>query len=114
VNAKAVAEALRALAAAVEAPSERASQPVVSVAPPALDWHPIKACGLPERTVRLAVRKKEIGAARIGRDLYVDMASVRAFVEARRVDARADDTGGDEVDAAIAAKRLRLVGARGR
>jgi len=112
VNAARLAEALRALADAVEAPSEPASPPVVSVEAPALDWRPIKACGLPQRTVRLAVRMKEIGAARVGRDLFVCMADVRAFVERRRIDAQADDGEGDEVSRAIAAKRLRLVGGR--
>lgn len=112
MNAKAVADALRALAAAFEAPGAPQSQPVVSVEAPALDWRPIKACGLPQRTVRLAVRQKEIGAAHVGRDLFVCMADVRAFVERRRIDAQADDGEGDEVSRAIAAKRLRLVGGR--
>jgi hypothetical protein len=108
VNAAKVAEALRALADAVEAPGD--APPAQIVEAPALDWRPIKTCGLPERTVRLAVRQKEIGAARIGRDLFVDMRDVREFVERRRVDRDANPEDGDEVDRALQAKRLRIVG----
>jgi len=111
VNPKAIAEALRALAAAVEAPEPVAPAPTVEAS--ALDWRPIKACGLPLRTARLAVREREIGASRVGRDLYVDMRDVRAFVERRRVDR--DPGFRDELDVALDKERtLRLVGRSGR
>jgi excisionase family DNA binding protein len=106
-----VAEAFRVIAAAIEAPAEPAA-PALPAEASALGWVPIRSCGLPERTVRRAVREREIGASRIGRDVFVDMRDVRAYVERRRLDAPRPDE--DEVDRAMRAKRLRVVGGRGR
>jgi excisionase family DNA binding protein len=111
MNESKVAEVLCLLAAAIKAPAEPAA-PALPAEAPALDWCPIRSCGLPERTVRRAVREREIGASRVGRDLYICMADVRAYVERRRLDAPRPDE--DEVDRAMRAKRLRVVGGRGR
>jgi excisionase family DNA binding protein len=111
MNETKVAEALCLLAAAIKAPMEPAA-PTLPAEASALDWCPIKKCGLPARTVRRAVREREIGASRVGRDLYICMADVRAYVERRRLDAPRPDE--DEVSRAIARRNLRLVTRGGR
>jgi excisionase family DNA binding protein len=110
VNVKAVAEVLRMLADAVEAPGETSPAPTVEA--PACAWVPILKCGLPTRTARRLVRERAITASRVGRDVYVKREDVNAWIESQRID-RPGDGEADEVDRALRAKRLRLVG-RGR
>jgi hypothetical protein len=106
-----IGDALRALADAVDAELVQRAAPAPTAEAPTCPWVPIKACGLPEKTARQAVRAGEIASARIGRDVYVKCADVVRFIEARQVERVAVPEGAkNEVDRAIARKRLRLLG----
>jgi len=111
--ARALAAAAEALAAVASALAEEPSPPPSAMpdAPPC-PWVPIMKCGLPEATARKAVRSGELKASRIGRDLYVSRSDVERFIEARRIDqgAKPANVEGDEVDQALARRRLRAVG----
>ena len=110
MNVQRVAEALRLLAAAVEAEGALLA-PAPAVEGPCA-WVPIRKCGLPERTARRLVKARVIAGSRIGRDVFVLRADVDRYCESQRIDAQGDEGDGDEVSRAIARKNLRLVGGR--
>jgi hypothetical protein len=78
------------------------------VQPPSAEWVEIRRCGIAYQTARRLVRARVIAASRVGRVLMVRAEDVRSYIESRRVGVR--EAGGDEVDAAIARKQLRLLG----
>ena|SRR5688572_4651134 len=79
------------------------------------EWLPVASCGLPEKTVRRAVKDGAVEGRRIGRTLFVRRASLEAWAAERPSAERKGGTTGEEtehvdpVQRALAAGRLRVV-----
>lgn len=97
--ARETADAHRELAEAFERAArevEHAPQPATAV-----DWLPLRRCGLPKTTARRLAREGTLRSSRVGRDLLVNAADVARYIESRRVHAPHVDDG-DEFDRAVA------------
>ena len=76
------------------------------------EWLPVTRCGLPEKTIRRAVKDGAVEGRRIGRALFVRRSSLEAWAAQRPSAERqaiADDEPADPVRRALAAGRLRVV-----
>lgn len=108
----ALADALRQLGMAIVAVAD--ALPDDAPRPDVDAWIPIRACGLPYRTIRTAIRTGELEGRRVGRETRVRRAAVDAWIE-RQQSARpaarnpeVDDVDG-RIDALLATNKLRVV-----
>jgi hypothetical protein len=76
------------------------------------EWLPVTSCGLPEKTVRRAIKDGAVEGRIIGRALYARRASLEAWAAERPSAERhesATTEASDPVKRALAAGRLRVV-----
>lgn len=84
---RAQASALRAQADALEMEADALEVAETAARIEGPEWKPVRSCGFPDKSVRRAIKNKELRGARIGRDLCVHVADLAGWASNKQVSA---------------------------